>query len=366
MKLSHSKLTCILECPMTYKLKYIEHISAKNKSTALGIGSAVHWGIEHNTENLDEFFKSSDSFKQRDNYTKEQLLSEAMVHGYMKHKDELFDKLLTDPKTGEKLELMDEQHEFSVSAKLGKHEFVGIVDLLLLTRKGFIIVDYKTSSMVPDFDTYLDQLYRYIYLLESKYPDIPVIKIAIINIRKTMIRQKVKENEEEFFNRMKFEYELNDENYINYHEFAASDLNEKHIKEYIENLELMANAAQEIEDKKNFYINYGAAKNQYGKSEYYDIFYHTPDCYLLYEIQDKIWDEDLGEYITKRDCLPVDMEVLNNEYVINTYEKFLKILKNKPDDMDIETFKPNFFHFFKTDEQLIELYIKTAKHEKLC
>ena len=41
--------------------------------------------------------------------------------------------------------------------------------------------------------------------------DIPVVKIAIINLRKTSIRQKKTENESQFLNRMKFEYDLNDD-----------------------------------------------------------------------------------------------------------------------------------------------------------
>ena len=75
-----------------------------------------------------------------------------------------------------------------------KHKFVGIVDLLLLTNKGFVLIDYKTSTYEPQWDNYLDQIYRYIFLLRSEYPDIPVVKIGIVNIRKTSIRQKKTEN----------------------------------------------------------------------------------------------------------------------------------------------------------------------------
>ena len=89
MKLSHSKLSTILSCPMTYYLSYIEGIQPIEEKAALAIGSAVHWGIEHNTEDLTEYYHSEES-----QYTREQLLSEAMVHGYFKHKEEIFNQKL--------------------------------------------------------------------------------------------------------------------------------------------------------------------------------------------------------------------------------------------------------------------------------
>ena len=51
----------------------------------------------------------------------------------------------------------------------GGYNFVGIIDLLLLTNKGFIIIDYKTSSTVPEWDKYLEQIYSYEYLLSKKF-----------------------------------------------------------------------------------------------------------------------------------------------------------------------------------------------------
>ena len=234
MRLSHSKLACILNCPMTYYLNYVQGIQTKVEKPALAIGSAVHWGIEHNTEDLTEYFKNNGTFKQGDNFTRDQLLAEAMVHGYLKHKDDIFEKMLKDPITGEKVEMLEEMHEIFLDAKLPsklgeEHKFVGIIDLLLLTDKGFILVDYKTSTYVPDWNNYLEQLYRYIFELKCNFPDTPILKIAIINVRKTGIRQKKNETEFEFLQRMKFEYDINDEEYVNYHEFLPEDLDENYI-----------------------------------------------------------------------------------------------------------------------------------------
>ena len=56
MKLSHSKMNTILCCPMTYYLTYEQGIQAKVEKPALAIGSAVHWGIEHDTNDLSEYY----------------------------------------------------------------------------------------------------------------------------------------------------------------------------------------------------------------------------------------------------------------------------------------------------------------------
>ena len=330
MKLSHSKLACILNCPMTYYLSYVCGISKKIEKPALAIGSAVHWGIEHNTEDLTDYFAKNGTCRSRDSYGRDQLLAEAMVHGYLKHKDEIFEKLLT--YNDEKLELVDESHELYVTGKLNSslktidhHDFVGIIDLLLLTNKGFVLIDYKTSSFEPDWNNYLDQIYRYIFMLKSEFPDIPVVKIGIVNIRKTGIRQKKNENNEEFFRRMKFEYDINDENYVNYHEYNPDDLNKDLIENYIQNLTVMADTAQTIVDNNLYYINYSAAIGQYGRSDYYDIFYKTPDAHVLYKISDHIYDEESNNIVESRDCVPIDMLMIEDcgfGKIVNKYERF--------------------------------------------
>lgn len=383
MKLSHSKLTTLLSCPMTYYLSYVEGISKKETKSALAIGSAVHWGIEHNTEDLSEYYKEEGTFKQGDNYTRDQILAEAMVHGYLKHKDALFKQLLTDPKTKEQVTLVDETHELFLSGKLPSklhvlpHEFVGIIDLLLLTDKGFILIDYKTSSMVPDWDNYLDQIYRYIMLLNSTFPDVPVYKIGIINIRKTGIRQKKNETEFEFTQRLRFEYELNDENYINYHEYLPEELNQDHIKDYISNLSKMADAGETIVNNKMWFINYSAANGTYGKSDFWDIFYKTPDAYLLYKIKDPIWNDELNSTQDYRDCRPLDMMVIDKQDVMNHISKFEQELSYFVDVNDInaklqrgelkslddirDTFFNHLNKYFICDNELLEQYWKTLK-----
>ena len=64
---------------------------------------------------------------------------------------------------------------------------------------------------------------------------------------------------------------------------------------YIDNLSRMADMADNIDTNKLFFINYKNAKNQYGKSQYYDIFYGVPDCYMLYKIKDELYLSQFGE-----------------------------------------------------------------------
>lgn len=351
MKLSHSKLSTILSCPMSYYLNYIESITPITEKSAFAIGSAVHWGIEHNTEDLTEYFGSAES-----EYTRDQLLSEAMVHGYLKHKDGIFDQILR--YNGEKLTLVEESHELYVTGNVpttfyaNNHDFVGIIDLLLLTDKGFVIIDYKTSSNEPDWNNYIEQLYKYIMLVQTEFPDIPILKIGIINLRKTNIRQKKGENYLQFLNRMKLEYDINDDNYILYHEYDVSTLNPEAIQDYIKNLSVMCDMAQTIDERKLWYINYTAANGIYGKSQYWDIFYKTPDCYLLYKIADQIIED--GEVKDSRQCRPIDMLVIEHNNVMNHYSKY-KAERGLCQESDFEAYIKSKYI---CDDELLENYEK--------
>lgn len=370
MKLSHSKLSCILNCPMSYYLTYELGMFKKTTKPALAIGSAVHYGIEHNIEDLSNYFNKEGSFKQKDNYTRDELLAEAMCHGYLKHKDEIFEQILTDPKTNEKLELLDELHEIYLTGKLNsklqddfKHDFVGIVDLLLLTNKGFILIDYKTSSLYPNWDDYLEQLYRYIFMLRCNFPDTPILKIGIINIRKTGIRQKKNETEFEFLQRMKFEYDVNDEAYVNYHEYLPEELNATLLDNYIDNLSKMADMAQLIVNNKNWYINYSAAKGQYGKSDWWDIFYKTKDAEILYGIKDTIWNDIENKFDESRDCIALDMKVIDYTNILNKYSIFKTELLQTTTQTK-EEFYSELAEKYIVDKNLLDKYWLTFVKEK--
>lgn len=349
---------------MSYFLNYKQGISLKVEKSALEIGSAVHWGIEHNTEDLTDYISETSKYLgNRPEYDQEQILAEAMIHGYLKHKEEIFNKILTDYDGVTKLQLLDEQHEVNLieplkSFKYEKsHEFNGIIDLLLLTDKGFIVVDFKTSTQTPDWDKYTDQLYRYIYLLQKEFPTVPVYKIAIINLKKSGIRKKVNENEESFLLRLKREYEINDNELVLYHEFLRTAIDEKNLSIYIDNLSKMADFAQMIDDSKLWFINFNNAVSVYGKSTYWDIFYNTKDCEYLYKIKDPMFNEDLNEISEFRDCTKFDLMSIT-EKVLNHYVTFKEEVSQLPHPIEKQAAFETLKRKYKTDDTLLEKYWK--------
>ena len=336
MHLSHSGLQLLLTCPASYFLSKKQGISLKKEAKALQVGSAFHWGCEHNTEDLKGYLDEIDPFQNLYNdFTKEVALATGMVHGYLKKKDSIYKQILKSYE-GEDLTLVDEFHELDLLCDLPSlrfeknHEFHGIIDLLMLTDKGWIILDYKTSSMRPDFDKYLDQVLRYCWMVEQKFPEMPIYKVGIINVRKTGIKQRQGENEENYAMRIKREYDFDDCDLIEYHEFKPDDFEKSKMDLYIKNLSRMADFAQEIEDHNFWFINYGNAVSIYGKSEFWDLFYKTPDCKYLYKVYDPMFNTDLGEMSNYRDATDLDINSLEVLNPLNHYETFKEAFNKLP------------------------------------
>lgn len=336
MHLSHSGLQLLLTCPASYFLSKKQGISLKKEAKALQVGSAFHWGCEHNTEDLKGYLDEIDPFQNLYNdFTKEVALATGMVHGYLKKKDSIYKQILKSYE-GEDLTLIDEFHELDLVCDLPSlrfeknHEFHGIIDLLMLTDKGWIILDYKTSSMRPDFDKYLDQVLRYCWMVEQKFPEMPIYKVGIINVRKTGLKQRQGENEENYAMRIKREYDFDDCDLIEYHEFKPDDFEKSKMDLYIKNLSRMADFAQEIEDNNFWFINYGNAVSVYGKSEFWDLFYKTPDCKYLYKVYDPMFNTDLGEMSNYRDATDLDINCLEVLNPLNHYETFKEAFNKLP------------------------------------
>ena len=368
IKWSHSKLATILSCPMSYYLNYIQGIQPKKTKPAFEIGSAVHWGIEHNTYDLRQYYIEEGTLGEE--FTQEQLLAQAMDYFYLSFKDSIYGMILCDNKTGERYNIIEEKHEGFMTAKLDSyidelepHNFLGIVDLLFRTDKGFIIIDFKTSSAEPDWSTYLEQLYRYIYLVKSRYPDVPIVKIGIVNIRKAQIYKRKDTPSQDYFNTLCNEYFTRPEQYLDYHEFPAETINEKFMDEYIKNLSRMVDTAYTIDKNAAWYINFAEAEGKYGKSDYYDIFYKTKNAYKKYKIKDKVWSEEKQSLVKCRDCIPLDMEVIDNKKIVNHYSDYIKLEQEHPDNF-AEWLKENY----TIDDKLIQLYELTKfkiKEKKL-
>lgn len=367
MILSHSKLQTILTNPMDYYLGYKLGIKPKEPKPYFLVGSAVHWGLEHNTEDLTDYFKENGTLEQRTTYSQEQFQAEAMVHGFYVHKEQIMKEVFDDYESHEPLKLVDndsEFHELDIQADLPSfihpnepHKFVGIIDLLFLTEKGFILMDYKTSSTIPDFNKYLDQLYRYIFELNSVFPGVPVYKIGIINLVKSKIKKKQNESNFDFKQRYQEQYEQDFNHLISVHMFEPSLINQEEMKDYIINLSRAADLAETIDKNGLFWLNMEGAVNPY-PSVYLDIYHKEPQCFMSYTIKDTWYNDSLDIMENKRDCVPLDMEVVNNQNILNQYSKFKELMETNQ-NLGLSE-KNSFFNFckknFKCDDYLLDNY----------
>lgn len=374
---SHSRVNLILKCPASYYLNYVEKIKPKYSKPAFTIGEAVHSGLEKSNSNLEEFFKKDNIYKAGE-YDDNKWLSEAMVEGYLNLKDKILEQILFDVESNKTLELIEDYHELEISADIHSdkyvipHRFMGIIDWLILTEKGFIVIDYKTSSKEPQWESHLNQVYRYCYLVNQCFPELPVYKIAIINIKKSFIKRKANENAQSFYDRLLKEYSIN-EGLITYHVYETSKLDKDKIDFYIENLKNTLDFAQSILNNRQFFINYENIIDTYGNSEYYDIFCETDGNHFLYTITDYVYDEESDVFIHKRDCVDIDMITLWHNNVLNKYKVFEEEYKNYLSNIDpvanfghiVENFEAYIKEKYIVNEKLLEQYFKTFDKEIL-
>lgn len=375
MKFSHSKLKLFLNCPMTYHLKYDLGITPKVKSQALSSGEAIHWGLEHNTSDLTQFYKENPSlknFKNNDN----QILEEVIIEAFLKNKEKIFNKILT-TETGEKLELLEEIHEYEINSKISSkvvkyNEFKGIIDLLLVTNKGFIIVDYKTSSSKPDFNEYLSQLYKYIYLCNYEFPDYPVYRIAIINLQKSKTKRKPIQTEEQYKKQLEKEYIYveDDDDLIRINIFDRDIISDEVIKKSVEDLANLCDYAYittEACNKNNiFYINWDHAK-EYGGSPYLDLLENRYGCQELYVVKDKylfnkkIYDtRPMKEIDVKNIYEGVPIEFCRYK---NFEPIYVSLIEKGFKNNEICNALKEIYNINKIDEDLINSYIKIYEAE---
>lgn len=367
MRLSHSRLSTLVANPKKYKLIYKLGFGHKEKSTALQIGSAVHEGIELENENLDAFFQKHGTFEQRQGYSFDQLLSESMVHGYLNCKDKIMDDILTDIDSGEKLVVYEVLKELRLTAELPSliegnepHSFLGYIDLLILTNKGWIVIDYKTSTYRPKFDEYLEQIYRYMFLTTSEFPEMPIYKVGIINLRKASIRQKRTETPEAFKRRLRLEYELNEDNYINHHIYTPESIDKDLMRRYIENLSQMADFAEHVDAHELYWWGYS---DFWGK-DFYDLAHGLDDAWIAYNIDDYVYNEKTDTFDEFREAKAIDMFAIDNSNVLHKYEQFemqalayFAIMNNVTKDKLFSHLTQNF----ETDLELLELHWLTLQ-----
>ena len=367
---SHSRLNKLFENPAEYFLIYEEGIKPKQEKAALSTGSAVHWGLENNTADLTEYYKEKGQLLEWNDYSDEQCLAECIIDCFLRNKAKIYKMMLFDKTTNKVLDIISEEHELQLVAefpsKLFKtpHKFLGIIDLLLLTEKGWILIDYKTSSQKVDWDAYKSQLFKYIHLIQFNFPEFPVWKICIINLRKTSIRRRKTENDTSFKERIKQEYELNEDELIDLHIYNREEFDEEQLKLQKESLTEMMDLGQVILNNRLFFTNYSNIVGQYGPSQYYDIFYKTTDNHNLYTIKDMIYDEDENDIVTSRNCEPIDMMVLDNKNnILNKFATFKEQVKqlNQAGIEDEDKIFKSLKSKYVCDDKLLKKYMITYK-----
>jgi len=360
MKFSNSKISSFYNCPFVYHLSYDLGISPKIKPKALDFGSAVHWGLEHNTSNLEKFYnenKNLENFKNDDS----RILQEVMVQTYLDNKQQIINKILGDAK------LLGEYHEIELNTKIKSkyniesHDFMGIIDLLLYTDKGFIIVDYKTSSKKPNYDDYLQQLYTYIILCKSEFPDVPVYKIAIINLQKSGTRRK-NQTELQYRKQLEKEYVLvdDDDDLIRVNVFDRNTILDSEIEKFENDLTNKCDYMNMVSDIANknkiWYINWDNLK-EYGGSPYLPLCNKEKYSWELYKVKDKYLSND--KIIDYRPMRKIDFDNIYNEVPIYLcrYEYFKMVYKTNPSKIFEMSDDSN------VDDELIAMYTKLYQIE---
>lgn len=307
---SHSKINTILSDPFLYFLTYKLHLKPAAPQNALQIGSAVHYGLEHNTVDLDPFFKEHGSFEQKHSYSEQQAIAESMVSVFQEQKGNIFSQVCQ----GAKVLNIYKEYKIEVKMKNSEHSFLGIIDLLIETDKGWIVVDYKTSSKAPVFEQYLEQLYRYCFLL-SRSSDKPIFRLAIISLRKPALKRRATETPEAYKMRLITDYKVRASEYLTYDviNLDTPEFTKDILERFYDNLEQLIIHCGTLANQPFFPINYSAAYNMYGKSTFYDLIYFNEDAALnSFYVNDFWYDKDSGEIVSQRPLTNLDLKLIVN------------------------------------------------------
>ena len=83
----------------------------------------------------------------------------------------------------------------------------------------------------------------------------------------------------------------------------------------------------------------------------------------MYDISDKIYDDDLDTFVDYRSCFPLDMRVIDEDNVLNKYELFEKELL-ATSCMTKEDFFKELSQKYIVDINLLDIYWNTYIKKK--
>ena len=151
---SHSQLTSFQRCPHYFKLKYIDGKDGPNNFYAI-FGSIMHEVLEMDAISQKEFKKHLSKRELCDHYDRLWASSEDVYPDKSTRKEyrergyDIIDWILRQPIE----HVIEVESEFLIESPILSVPVKGIIDLVVQTKDGLVIADYKTGKPFTQRDT---------------------------------------------------------------------------------------------------------------------------------------------------------------------------------------------------------------------
>lgn len=281
--LTFSRIKARKNCPMAEHIRYDLELVPRNKKKSLGLGSAVHLGLE--TDDIDKavgYFDGvfPDSQEEANELEVQRATVRAMLTGYFARfgkwgeetiRELSFDIPIRNPKTG------------AVSRSF---RLQGKIDAITVIDGKMWLVEYKTASQINKgyFDRVSldEQITLYMYAYRERFGVKPEGVIYRV-LKKPTIRQTKKESMEQFCNRLEQDYVDRPDFYFFEQKYYRSENDLKQFEK-----ELWAFTQQYLYEKRND-INCKNASRclDFGQCEYMPICLGEADLELDYVKKEK-------------------------------------------------------------------------------
>lgn len=281
--LTFSRIKARKNCPMAEHIRYDLELVPRNKKKSLGLGSAVHLGLE--TDDIDKavgYFDGvfPDSQEEANELEVQRATVRAMLTGYFDRfgkwgeetiRELSFDIPIRNPKTG------------AVSRSF---RLQGKIDAITVIDGKTWLVEYKTASQINKgyFDRVSldEQITLYMYAYRERFGVKPEGVIYRV-LKKPTIRQTKKESLEQFCNRLEQDYVDRPDFYFFEQKYYRSENDLKQFEK-----ELWAFTQQYLYEKRND-INCKNASRclDFGQCEYMPICLGEADLELDYVKKEK-------------------------------------------------------------------------------
>ncbi|MBQ6713030.1 MAG: PD-(D/E)XK nuclease family protein [Selenomonadales bacterium] len=281
--LTFSRIKARKNCPMAEHIRYGLELVPRNKKKSLGLGSAIHLGLE--TDDIDKavgYFDGvfPDSQEEANELEVQRATVRAMLTGYFARfgkwgeetiRELSFDIPIRNPKTG------------AVSRSF---RLQGKIDAITVIDGKTWLVEYKTASQINKgyFDRVSldEQITLYMYAYRERFGVKPEGVIYRV-LKKPTIRQTKKESMEQFCNRLEQDYVDRPDFYFFEQKYYRSENDLKQFEK-----ELWAFTQQYLYEKRND-INCKNASRclDFGQCEYMPICLGEADLELDYVKKEK-------------------------------------------------------------------------------